>query len=78
MDLVYSKTVLKTLNFKLLLQTCPFSSQVGLAHSLVTKNLPRVQKNDQILSFLLILHILSGTMGSDILTVALSLFAPRY
>ena len=84
MDLVYSKTVLKTLNFKLLLQACPFSlqfsSQVGLPHlnSLVTKNFPRGQKNDQILSFLLNLDILIGTLGSDILTVALSLFTPRY
>ena len=54
MDLVSWKTVLKTLNFKLLLQACPFSlqfsSQVGLPHlnSLVTKNFPRGQKNDQI------------------------------
>ena len=66
MDLLYSKTVLSTLNFKLLLQACPFSlqfsSQVGLPHlnSLVTKNFPRGQKNDQILSFLLILTSWSG------------------
>ena len=84
MDLIYSKTVLKALNFKLLLQKCPFSlqfsPQVGLPYlnSLVTQNFPRGQKNDQIYSFLLILHILIGTLGSEILMVALSLLTPSY
>ena len=71
MDLVYWKTVFKTLNFNLFLQACPFSPQfsshAGLPHLKiqVTKNFQGARKNDEILSFLLILHILIGTLGSD-------------
>ena len=70
MHLVFWITVLKTLNFTLLLQACPFSPQlsshVGMPHlkSQVTKYFPGARKSDQILSFLLILHILIGTLGS--------------
>ena len=71
MDLASWKNCLKNLKFQITFASLPIQptifSQAGLPHlnSLGTKNFPRGQKNDNILSFLLILNILIGTLGSD-------------
>ena len=75
MDFVCWKNYLNNLYFQFTFACLPiqpivfFIYRVDTFKKLSDQKLPRDQKNDQIFCFSLLLHILIGTLGSDILNV---------